>query len=156
SKVAIKVATQHVIDAGLHTVGYQLCSIEELLEEKPEPFDVITCLEVLEHVPDPRAIIEAAQALVKPGGHVFLSTINRNPKAFAQLIVGAEYLLGLIPKGTHEYAKLIRPSELAGWLRWAGLDLRDQRGIAYNPITRIARLNDDVSVNYIMHCTKES
>ena len=114
----------------------------------------MTCLEMLEHVPDPAAVVAACAQLVKPGGQVFFSTINRNPKAFLFAIVGAEYVLQLLPRGTHEYAKLIKPSELASWARAASLDVRDTTGMVYNPITNVYRLNRDVSVNYLMATRK--
>lgn len=154
SEVAIEVARQHAQASGLDTVTYQLTSVEDL--DEPEGFDIITCLEMLEHVPDPDAIIRAAATLVRPGGHLIVSTINRNPKAFATAILGAEYVLGLVPKGTHEYAKLIRPSEMAHWARSAGFALADERGIAYNPLTHSGSLTADVSVNYLMHFIRES
>jgi 2-polyprenyl-6-hydroxyphenyl methylase/3-demethylubiquinone-9 3-methyltransferase len=116
----------------------------------PESFDVVTCMEMLEHVPDPASIVAACGCLLKPGGSAFFSTINRNAKAFALAIVGAEHVLKLLPKGTHEYAKLIRPSELAGWCRAAGLELAEMRGLEYNPISRRYRLSSDTSVNYLV------
>ncbi len=153
SEVAISVAQQHAQDHHVGNVEYRLNAVEDLAGETP--FDVITCLEMLEHVPDPEAIIAATRDLLAPGGHLFMSTINRTPKAFAMAILGAEYVLRLIPTGTHEYARFIRPSELAGWARRAGYQLRDERGIAYNPLLRTQRLTGDVSVNYIMHCTRD-
>ncbi|WP_163575783.1 bifunctional 2-polyprenyl-6-hydroxyphenol methylase/3-demethylubiquinol 3-O-methyltransferase UbiG [Halomonas faecis] len=137
-------------------VDYRLASAETMAETRPGEFDVVTCLEMLEHVPDPASVIRACATLVKPGGHVFFSTLNRNPKAYALAIVGAEYLLRMLPRGTHDYAKFIRPSELAEWCREAELDVREQSGLVYNPLTRRYRLSaSDVSVNYLMHCRRE-
>ena len=119
--------------------------------ERPGAFDLVTCMEMLEHVPDPASTLAALAALVRPGGDVVVSTLNRNPKAFAVAIVGAEYLARVLPRGTHDYLKFIRPSELAGWGRDAGLDLRDLAGISYNPLTRAFRLSSDTSVNYLAH-----
>ncbi|MGM0783058.1 MAG: bifunctional 2-polyprenyl-6-hydroxyphenol methylase/3-demethylubiquinol 3-O-methyltransferase UbiG [Pseudomonadota bacterium] len=137
-------------------VDYRLASAETMAETLPGEFDVVTCLEMLEHVPDPASVIRACATLVKPGGHVFFSTLNRNPKAYALAILGAEYLLRMLPRGTHDYAKFIRPSELAEWCREAELDVREQSGLVYNPLTRRYRLSaSDVSVNYLMHCRRE-
>jgi 2-polyprenyl-6-hydroxyphenyl methylase/3-demethylubiquinone-9 3-methyltransferase len=135
-------------------VDYRAQSVESLAEESPGRFDIVTCMEMLEHVPDPAAVIAACAGLCRPGGHVLLSTINRTPKAFFLAIVGAEYLAGLLPRGTHEYAKFIRPSELAAWSRAAGLEVADIRGMWYNPLNSTCRLTGDVSVNYLMHCRK--
>ena len=147
---ALKVAQLHALDAGTPNVSYREVSAEALADERPGEFDVVTCMEMVEHVPDPAAVIAACAKLVKPGGHVFLSTINRNPKSFLFAIVGAEYVLRLLPKGTHDYAKFIRPSELARWCREAGLDVRSTRGMEYNPFTRRYWLSDDTSVNYLL------
>jgi 2-polyprenyl-6-hydroxyphenyl methylase / 3-demethylubiquinone-9 3-methyltransferase len=131
--------------------------VEALAEEAPGRFDVVTCLEMLEHVPDPASVVRACAALVKPGGQVFFSTLNRNPKAYALAILGAEYLLRMLPRGTHDYAKFIRPAELAAWCREAGLEVREQNGLVYHPVTRRYRLSErDVSVNYLMHCRREA
>ena len=135
-------------------VEYLNISAEEIAAERAGQYDVVTCLEMLEHVPDPGSVVAACAQLAKPGGQLFFSTINRNPKAFLFAIVGAEYVLRLLPRGTHEYAKLIRPSELAGWCRDAGLEVRDTTGMTYNPLTQVYRLNRDVSVNYLMHAVK--
>lgn len=135
-------------------VEYLNITAEEIAAQRAGQYDAVTCLEMLEHVPDPGAVIAACAQLVKPGGQVFFSTINRNPKAFALAIVGAEYIFRLLPRGTHEYAKLIKPSELAGWARDAGLHIKDTCGLQYNPFSANASLNRDVSVNYMMHCTK--
>ncbi len=151
---ALKVAQLHSLESGAK-VSYRLVSVEELAAEQPESFDVVTCLEMLEHVPDPVSVVHACARLVKPGGHVFFSTINRNPKAYLLAVVGAEYVLNMLPRGTHDYAKFIKPSELAGWARAAGLSLRHQIGMSYNPITQHYWLGGDVSVNYLMHTVKE-
>ena len=149
----LAVARLHAQKDGIE-VEYLNISAEEIAAERAGQYDAVTCLEMLEHVPDPGAVIAACAKLVKPGGQVFFSTINRNPKAFALAIVGAEYILRLLPRGTHEYAKLIKPSELAGWARDAGLQLKDTCGMQYNPFTAQASLNRDVSVNYLVHCIK--
>ncbi len=139
---------QHESDA---KVSYKQATAEELASEQAESFDVVTCLEMLEHVPDPSQVIKSCAELVKPGGHVFFSTINRNPKSFAFAIVGAEYVLKLLPAGTHEYEKFIRPSELESWARPAGLSLRNSIGMHYNPITKEYSLGENLDVNYLMH-----
>ena len=149
----LAVARLHAEKEGV-TVEYLNMAAEEIAAQRAGQYDAVTCLEMLEHVPDPGAVIAACAQLVKPGGQVFFSTINRNPKAFALAIVGAEYILRLLPRGTHEYAKLIKPSELAGWARDAGLQLKDTCGMHYNPFTGGATLNRDVSVNYLVHCIK--
>ena len=151
---ALKVAALHSLDSGV-AVDYQLISVEELAEKQPASFDVVTCLEMLEHVPDPASVVVACAKLVKPGGQVFFSTINRNPKAYLFAVIGAEYILNMLPRGTHDYAKFIKPSELAGWMRLAGLQLEHQIGMSYNPITQHYWLGSDVSVNYMMHMVKE-
>ena len=151
---ALKVAALHSLDSGV-AVDYQLISVEELAEKQPASFDVVTCLEMLEHVPDPASVVVACAKLVKPGGQVFFSTINRNPKAYLFAVIGAEYILNMLPRGTHDYAKFIKPSELAGWMRLAGLQLEHQIGMSYNPITQHYWLGSDVSVNYMMHTVKE-
>ena len=147
---ALKVAQLHALEAQTPNVEYREVSAEALAAEQPGAFDVVTCMEMLEHVPDAASIVQACAALVKPGGWVFFSTINRNPKAFLFAIVGAEYLLSLLPRGTHEYLKFIRPSELAGHCRAAGLHLTDSRGMQYNPLTRRYWLSADTSVNYLL------
>jgi 2-polyprenyl-6-hydroxyphenyl methylase/3-demethylubiquinone-9 3-methyltransferase len=147
---ALKVAQLHAIEAATPNVEYREIAVEALAADMPESFDVVTCMEMLEHVPDPASIVAACGRLLKPGGSAFFSTINRNAKAFALAIVGAEHVLKLLPKGTHEYAKLIRPSELAGWCRAAGLELAEMRGLEYNPISRRYRLSSDTSVNYLV------
>lgn len=150
---ALEVARQHAADAGI-TVDYRRIGTEELANEEPAGFDVITCMELLEHVPDPAAIVDACARLAKPGATLVFSTINRNPKAWLYAIVGAEYVLGLLPRGTHEYAKLIRPSELAAMARTAGLEPEAERGLTYNPLTRRYHLTDDVDVNYMFACSR--
>jgi 2-polyprenyl-6-hydroxyphenyl methylase/3-demethylubiquinone-9 3-methyltransferase len=137
-------------------VDYQQSTAEHFATQHAGRFDVVTCLEMLEHVPDPGSVIAACAQLVKPGGHVFFSTINRNPKAFLFAIVGAEYLLRLLPKGTHEYNKFIKPSELEGWIRSSGLSLRELTGMSYNPLTQRYSLGYDVDVNYLVHCQREA
>jgi 2-polyprenyl-6-hydroxyphenyl methylase/3-demethylubiquinone-9 3-methyltransferase len=149
---ALSVAKLHSLESGV-TVDYRAISAESLAQEAPQSFDVITCMEMLEHVPQPASIVQACAALIKPGGAVFFSTINRNAKSYAMAIIGAEYVLGLLPKGTHEYAKLIKPSELAEYARNAGLVMHEVRGMSYQPFTHVATLNDDASVNYLMRCS---
>ncbi|MDE0789746.1 MAG: bifunctional 2-polyprenyl-6-hydroxyphenol methylase/3-demethylubiquinol 3-O-methyltransferase UbiG [Woeseiaceae bacterium] len=143
---------QHESDA---KVDYRKATAEELAGQEAGSFDVVTCLEMLEHVPDPALVIKSCAELVKPGGHVFFSTINRNPKSFAFAIVGAEYVLKLLPAGTHEYEKFIRPSELDSWARSAGLSLRDSIGMHYNPITAEYSLGGNLDVNYLMYFQRE-
>ncbi|MDP1566522.1 MAG: bifunctional 2-polyprenyl-6-hydroxyphenol methylase/3-demethylubiquinol 3-O-methyltransferase UbiG [Polaromonas sp.] len=147
---ALKVAQLHALEAGTQGVEYREISAEALAAEQPGSFDVVTCMEMLEHVPDPSSVVRACASLVKPGGHVFFSTINRNAKAFVFAIVGAEYVLGLLPRGTHEYAKFIKPSELAGYCRAAGLSLQHTRGMEYNPLSQHYWLSADTSVNYLL------
>jgi 2-polyprenyl-6-hydroxyphenyl methylase / 3-demethylubiquinone-9 3-methyltransferase len=150
----LKVAQLHALEAQTPNVEYREVSAEALATERPGSFDVVTCMEMLEHVPDPSSIVAACTALVKSGGWVFFSTINRNAKAFVYAIVGAEHVLQLLPKGTHEYAKFIRPSELAQWCRRAGLDLVDTRGMEYSPLTQRYGLSTDTSVNYLLACKR--
>ena len=150
---ALKVAQLHSLECGVE-VEYRLIAVEELAKEQAMSFDVVTCLEMLEHVPDPASVVEACAKLAKPGGHVFFSTINRNPKAYLLAVVGAEYILNMLPRGTHDYEKFIKPSELASWARSAGLSLNHQIGMSYNPITQHYWLGEDVSVNYLMHFTR--
>lgn len=145
---ALKVAQLHALEAQTPNVEYRETSAEALALERPGQFDVVTCMEMLEHVPDPASVVRACSTLVKPGGWVFFSTINRSPKAFFMAIVGAEYVLNLLPRGTHEYSKLIRPSELAAYCRQASLQLLHTRGLGYNPLSRRYRINSDTSVNY--------
>lgn len=150
---AIKVAQLHQLESGVN-VSYRLVSVEALAAEQPESFDVVTCMEMLEHVPDPAAVIAACAKLVKPGGHVFFSTINRNPKAYLFAVIGAEYVLNLLPRGTHEYEKFIKPSELSSWVRQNDLNVSGLKGMSYNPLTKHYWLGEDVSVNYIVHARK--
>ena len=145
----LKVATLHGLESK-SGVDYRLVSAEALAEESPGAFDVVACMEMLEHVPDPASTVAACARLAKPGGWVFFSTINRNPKSFLFAIVGAEYVLNLLPKGTHEYARFIKPSELAGFCRAASLESRDLTGMTYNPVTKVYALGRDVGVNYIL------
>ena len=154
STKALKVAQLHALEAQTEGVQYKEISAEALAAQQPGSFDVVTCMEMLEHVPDPSAIVKACATLVKPGGHVFFSTINRNAKAFLFAIVGAEYVLNLLPRGTHEYAKLIKPSELAGYCREANLDLQQTKGLQYNPLSRHYWLDANTSVNYMFATTK--
>lgn len=149
----LNIARLHKIESGVE-VDYQQVTAEDFAEKHEGNFDVVTCMEMLEHVPDPASVIAACATLVKPGGHVFFSTINRNPKAWLMAIIGAEYFLKLLPKGTHDYAKLIKPSELAAWARAAGLRLTDISGMSYHPLTKEYRLSRDPSVNYLGYCVK--
>ncbi len=151
---SLKVAQLHALEAGTPHIAYRQVAAEALAEDMPAAFDTVTCMEMLEHVPDPASIVRACAQLAKPGGWVFFSTINRNPKSFLLAIVGAEYLLNLVPRGTHEYARLLRPSELAQFCRAAGLDLQHSRGLEYNPITRRYRLTGDTSVNFMVAARK--
>ena len=151
---ALRVAQLHALEASTPRVEYREISTEDLAAEQPGSFDVVTCMEMLEHVPDPASIVQACSTLVKPGGWVFFSTLNRNPKSFLFAIVGAEYVLNLLPKGTHEYAKFIRPSELASYGRAAGLELQHTKGMEYNPLTRRYWLSEDTSVNYLFATRK--
>ena len=151
---ALKVAQLHALEAQTSGVEYQEISAEALASEQPQSFDVVTCMEMLEHVPDPSSIVKACATLVKPGGHVFFSTINRNAKAFLFAIVGAEYVLDLLPRGTHEYDKFVKPSELSGYCRTAGLTLQQTKGLQYNPFTRHYWLDANTSVNYMFATTK--
>ncbi len=151
----LAVAQLHQLESGV-PVEYRKITAEALAEEQAGQYDVVTCMEMLEHVPDPASVIRACHRLVKPGGQVFLSTINRNPKAYLFAIVGAEYLLRLLPRGTHDFRKVIRPSELGSWCRDAGLTVQDIIGLTYNPLTRHYRLEADVDVNYMIQTHKEA
>jgi len=148
---ALAVARLHLHESGLDNIDYRELSAADLAAEQPGAFDVVTCLEVLEHVPDPGRLVNTCAQLVRPGGDVIFSTINRNPKAFALAIVGAEYLMGLLPKGTHEYARFIQPAELDAWGRRAGLELRDVTGLHFSPLGETFRLGGNVDVNYLAH-----
>lgn len=150
----LEVAKLHRLESGV-SVDYHKSTAEDFAAQHPQAFDTVTCLEMLEHVPDPSSVVRACATLVKPGGSVFFSTINRNPKAFLLAIIGAEYLLRLLPRGTHEYAKLIKPSELGSWIRDAGLQLDQMTGLLFNPITKTYRLSDrDMDVNYMLCARK--
>ena len=149
----LSVAQLHALESGIQ-VDYRHIAVEALAEEMPESFDTVTCLELLEHVPDPASVIDACARLLKPGGHLIVSTINRNPKSWLFAIAGAEYILKLLPRGTHDWNRFIRPSEMDRFFRQAGLDTRDITGMTYNPITGHYKLGRDVDVNYLMHATK--
>ena len=151
---SLKVAQLHALESGLDKVAYREVAVEALAAERPASFDVVSCMEMLEHVPDPASVVKACADLVKPGGWVFFSTLNRNPKSFLFAIVGAEYVLNLLPRGTHEFAKFIKPSELASYCRDAGLDLQGTRGMEYNPLTKRYWLSGDTSVNYMIATRK--
>ena len=150
----LRVAQLHAIESGARGIAYREVAVEALAAEMPAQFDVVTCMEMLEHVPDPGSVVASCARLVKPGGWAFFSTINRNAKAIVFAIVGAEHVLRLLPKGTHEYARFLRPSELAAWCRSAALDPVATRGLEYNPLTRRYRLSSDTSVNYLVACRK--
>ncbi len=149
----LKVAQLHLLESGLQ-VDYRRVAVEELAREAPGRFDVITCMEMLEHVPDPAAVVAACATLLKPGGHAFFATLNRNPKSYLFAIIGAEYVLGLLPRGTHDYARFIKPSELSADCRSSGLDTIDLIGMTYNPFTRVYALEADTDVNYILATRK--
>ncbi|EXF47542.1 3-demethylubiquinone-9 3-methyltransferase [Pseudomonas sp. BAY1663] len=151
----LSVARLHLLESGLE-IDYRQITAEAMASECPGQFDVVTCLEMLEHVPDPASVIRACHALVKPGGQVFFSTINRNPKAYAFAIIGAEYLLQLLPRGTHDFKKFIRPSELGAWSRDTGLAVKDIIGVTYNPLTKQYKLSANVDVNYMVQTIKEA
>ena len=150
----LQIARLHSLESGVE-VDYQQITAEQLAEQSPESYDVVTCMEMLEHVPDPSSIVKACMQLVKPGGDVYFSTINRNPKSFLFAIVGAEYVLNMLPRGTHTYGSFIRPSELTRWAREAGLDVTEMTGMVYNPLSKKYSLNErDVSINYLLHAHK--
>ncbi|EKD71020.1 MAG: hypothetical protein ACD_46C00292G0001 [uncultured bacterium] len=153
NKAGIDVAKLHLLESK-ENVEYLCMAAEDVAEERAEKYDVVTCLEMLEHVPNPAAIVNACATLLKPGGHVFFSTINRHPKAYLFAILGAEYFLKLLPKNTHDYAKFIRPSELNSWIRHSQLHTQEMQGIAYHPFSQQFKLTDDLSVNYLLHATK--
>ncbi len=152
-KAPLSVASLHKLESGAE-LDYQQITAEELADKEPEKYDVVTCMEMLEHVPDPSSVIEACSKLVKPGGHVFFSTINRNPKSYLFAIVGAEYIMQMLPKGTHDYSKFIKPSELESWARTADLHLRELTGMSYNILSKKYSLGHDIDVNYLMHTQK--
>ena len=153
SNKALKVAKLHQLESNT-SVQYRSISAEDLAKQEPENYDVVTCMEMLEHVPDPSSVVQACANLCKPGGSIFFSTLNRNPKSYLFAIIGAEYILKLLPKGTHEYDKFIKPSELAGFTRQAGLELLEIKGMTYNPLTQIYRLGSDTDVNYMIATRK--
>ena len=153
SEKALNVARLHLLESGA-TVDYEAIAAEAIASREPGAFATVTCMELLEHVPDPRSIVSACAALAAPGGHVFFSTINRNPKAYLFAVLGAEYVLKLLPKGTHDYEKFIRPSELASMCRAAGLEVLELIGMSYNPVTKVYSLGSDTSVNYLMRTSK--
>jgi 2-polyprenyl-6-hydroxyphenyl methylase/3-demethylubiquinone-9 3-methyltransferase len=152
SQKALNVAELHSLESGIE-LNYELVSAEDMAAREPASYDVVTCMEMLEHVPDPSAIVRACAALLKPSGSVFFSTINRNPKAYLFAVLGAEYLLRLLPRGTHDYAKFITPAELSQYVRNAGMQVNALKGMTYNPLTRIYSLNQNTDVNYLMACT---
>ena len=153
SEKALKVAELHSLESEVQ-VSYELIAAEALAAREAGQYDVVTCMEMLEHVPDPSAIVQACAALVKPGGRLFFSTLNRNPKSYLFAIIGAEYMLRLLPRGTHEYAKFIKPAELSQFARNANLEVQALKGMTYNPLTKIYSLNHDTDVNYLMACSK--
>ena len=153
SEKALKVADLHSLEAGM-TMRYELISAEDMAAREAGQYDVVTCMEMLEHVPDPAAVVRACHDLVKPGGHVFFSTLNRNPKSYLFAVIGAEYLLRMLPKGTHDYDKFITPAELSQFARSAGLDIDAMKGLSYNPLNKIYSLGNDTSVNYMIACSR--
>jgi 2-polyprenyl-6-hydroxyphenyl methylase/3-demethylubiquinone-9 3-methyltransferase len=155
SEKALKVAMLHLFESR-REVDYEEISAEALAQREPGRYDALTCMEMLEHVPDPASTVLACAQLVKPGGHVFFSTLNRNPKSYLLAVIGAEYILRLLPRGTHDYAKFLKPSELAQYCRAAGLTLTSVIGMGYNPLSKVYSLNDDTSVNYLMHCVRDA
>ncbi len=155
SDKALQVARLHLLESGKQ-VAYRKIAVEDLAAEQPGQFDIVTCMEMLEHVPDPASVIAACTKLVKPGGWVFFSTLNRNPKSYLFAILGAEYVLNMLPRGTHDYAKFIKPSELAQSCRNAGLTLTDLTGMSYNPLSKIYSLGRDTDVNYMVACRKDA
>ena len=153
AETSLEVAKLHLLETGLE-VDYRKISVEDIASERPGSFDIVTCMELLEHVPDPESVVRACTALVRPGGTVFFSTLNRNPKAYLLAVLGAEYILRMLPTGTHDYRKFIRPSELGGWCRDAGLYINGMTGLHYHPIRQDFYLGDNVDVNYLMHCQR--
>jgi 2-polyprenyl-6-hydroxyphenyl methylase / 3-demethylubiquinone-9 3-methyltransferase len=153
SEKALKVAELHALEVGAN-LTYRSISAEDLADEQAEQYDVVTCMEMLEHVPDPASVVRACAKLCKPGGTLFFSTLNRNPKSYLFAIIGAEYILKLLPKGTHEYTKFIKPSELVAFTRQAGLEMLGMKGLSYNPLTQVYSLSDDVDVNYMISVRK--
>ncbi len=155
AETALNVAKLHLLESGLE-VDYHHSSAEQFAQTHAQQFDIVTCMELLEHVPDPGSLISSCAQLVKPGGQVFFSTINRHPRAWLFAVIGAEYILNMLPRGTHDYEKFIKPSELGHWLRDAGLDINDLSGMSYNPLTRRYALSRDVQVNYLVHTRKNN
>ena len=153
SEKALKVADLHSLESGV-PVRYKLIAAEDMAAQEAGQYDVVTCMEMLEHVPDPLSIVRAAATLVKPGGQVFFSTLNRNPKSYLFAVIGAEYILRLLPRGTHDYEKFITPAELSQFIRQAGLEVQGLKGMGYNPLTKIYSLNNDTSVNYLVATTR--
>ena len=153
SQKALKVADLHSLESGIQ-IEYELISAEDLAARRPAHYDIVTCMEMLEHVPDPAAVVRACATMVKPGGHVFFSTINRNPKSYLFAVIGAEYVLRLLPRGTHDFAKFITPAELAQCVRDAGMEIDALKGMTYNPLTRMYSLSGDTDVNYLVACTR--
>jgi 2-polyprenyl-6-hydroxyphenyl methylase/3-demethylubiquinone-9 3-methyltransferase len=154
SEKALKVAELHALEVGAQNVSYRSISAETLAQEQAEQYDVVTCMEMLEHVPDPTSVVRACATLCKPGGTLFFSTLNRSPKSYLFAIIGAEYVLRLLPRGTHEYAKFIKPSELVTFTRDAGLEMLGMKGLSYNPLSQIYSLSDDVDINYMIAVRK--
>jgi len=152
-KMPLDIARLHALEAEL-TIDYQQITAEQKAEQDAKAFDIVTCMEMLEHVPDPVSVIKACAELVKSDGDVFFSTLNRHPKAYLFAVIGAEYILKMLPKGTHDYKRFIRPSEMASWCRQAGLEVCDITGLSYNPLSQVYSLGDDVKVNYLIHCRK--
>jgi 2-polyprenyl-6-hydroxyphenyl methylase/3-demethylubiquinone-9 3-methyltransferase len=152
-EMPLKIAKLHALEAELN-IDYEQITAEEKAQQSTGEFDVVTCMEMLEHVPEPASIIKACSTLVKPGGDVFFSTLNRHPKAYLVAVLGAEYVMKMLPKGTHDYQRFIKPSEMAAWCRQAGLEVADITGLNYNPLTKSFKLGDDVKVNYLMHCRR--
>jgi 2-polyprenyl-6-hydroxyphenyl methylase/3-demethylubiquinone-9 3-methyltransferase len=153
SEKALNVADLHSLESGVH-VRYELIAAEAMAAREPATFDIVTCMEMLEHVPDPSSIVRACATLVKPGGHIFFSTLNRNPKSYLFAILGAEYLLRLLPKGTHDYRKFITPAELSSWIRAEGLNIDTLKGMGYNPLLKSYSLNQNTDVNYLIACSR--
>ena len=151
---SLSVAKLHLLESSKQ-VEYRKVAAESLAEERPAHYDVVTCMEMLEHVPDPAAIVAACAKLVKPGGHVFFSTLNRNPKSYLFAIIGAEYVLNLLPRGTHDYARFLKPSELGGYCRAVGLGVAGITGMSYDPFDKTYSLGSDTSINYLIHCRQE-
>ncbi|PHS71115.1 MAG: bifunctional 3-demethylubiquinol 3-O-methyltransferase/2-polyprenyl-6-hydroxyphenol methylase [Methylophaga sp.] len=152
-EMPLSIAKLHALEAEL-TIDYQQITAEQKAQQSAGKYDMVTCMEMLEHVPDPISVINACAQLVKPGGDIFFSTLNRHPKAYLVAVLGAEYIMKILPKGTHDYKRFIRPSEMARWCRQAGLEVCDITGMSYNPLNKTFKLSDDVKVNYLMHCKR--